>query len=100
MYICVFIVLCIFYFFFYFCIFFYFISLRSYFLTTSISCCKALGSPKLDTSATLLKAFDGHIVQPHGILIALPIDLGGNTISVDVEVVNAPLEYNLLLKCT
>jgi hypothetical protein len=66
----------------------------------SISCWKALGSPKLNTSATLLKSFDGHMFQPHGIITTLPIELGGKTVFVDVEVVDAPLEYNLLLGCT
>jgi hypothetical protein len=48
----------------------------------SISCWKSLGSPNIDTSATLLKLFDGHMFQPHGIITALPIELGGKTISV------------------
>jgi hypothetical protein len=61
----------------------------------SISCWKAIGSPKLDTSATLLKAFDGHMFQPHGIITTLPIELGGKTVFVVVEVIDAPLEYNL-----
>jgi hypothetical protein len=65
-----------------------------------ISCWKAISSLKLNTSATLLKASDGHMFQPHGIISALPIDLGGKTIYVDVEVVDAPLEYNLLLERT
>lgn len=66
----------------------------------SMSCWKALGSPKLDTFATLLKTFNEHMFQPHGILIALPIELGGKTVSIVVEVVDAPLEYNLLLRQT
>jgi hypothetical protein len=57
-----------------------------------ISGWKAIGSPKFNTSATLLKDFNGHMLQPHGIIIALPIELGGNIVSVDVEVVDAPLE--------
>jgi hypothetical protein len=48
----------------------------------SISCWKSLGSPKLDTSATLLKSFDGHMFQPHGIITTLPIELGGNIVSI------------------
>jgi hypothetical protein len=53
---------------------------------------KALGSTKLNTFATLLKEFDGHMFQLHGIIITLTIELGGKTVSIDVEVVNAPLE--------
>jgi hypothetical protein len=55
---------------------------------------------KFDTSATLLKSFDGHMFQPHGIITTLPIELGGKIVFVVVEVVDAPLEYNLLLRCT
>jgi hypothetical protein len=51
----------------------------------------------LTASQITLKAFDGHLFTPHGILAAFPIELGGKTIIVEVEVVNAPLDYNLLL---
>jgi hypothetical protein len=66
----------------------------------STSFWKAIGSPKIDISVTLLKAFNGHMFQPHGIIIALPIELGGKTIYVVIEVVNAPLVYNFLLRHT
>jgi hypothetical protein len=49
---------------------------------------------------TILKYFNGHMFQTHGIITALPIELGGNTIYVDVEVVDAPIEYNILLEHT
>jgi hypothetical protein len=45
----------------------------------------------------MLCAFDGRVFHPHGILQSLPIQLGGKTVTIDVEVVNAPLDYNLLL---
>ena len=63
----------------------------------SYSCWKALGSPTLAASKTILKAFDGHLFTPHGILTAFLVELGGETVIVEVEVVNAPLDYNLLL---
>ena len=63
----------------------------------SLSCWKALGSPDLVTSPMTLKAFDGQGFQPHGLISSLAIDLGGKTISIQVEVVHAPLDYNLLL---
>jgi hypothetical protein len=66
----------------------------------SMSCLKALGSPKLDTYATLLKSFCGHMLYPHGIITALPIELGGKTLFIVLEVIDAPLEYNLLPGCT
>ena len=45
----------------------------------------------------MLKAFDGQGFQPHGLLPALSVELEGKTISIQVEVVDAPLDYNLLL---
>ena len=52
----------------------------------------------LAASQTILKAFDGHLFTPHGILVAFPIELGGKTVTIDV--VNSPLDYNLLLGCS
>ena len=63
----------------------------------SLSCWKALGSPKIVTSPTTLKAFDGQGFHPHGLISALVVGLGGKIISIQVEVVDAPLDYNLLL---
>ena len=62
----------------------------------SMTCWKALGSPDLVTSPTTPKAFDGRGFQPHGLISALAVELGGKTISIQVEVVDAPLDYNLL----
>jgi len=45
----------------------------------------------------MLRAFDGWGFHPHGLLQSLAIQLGGKTISIDVEVVDDPLDYNLLL---
>ena len=63
----------------------------------SLSCWKGLGSPELSKSATMLTAFDGRSFRPHGILPSLKFRLGGKTIAIEVEVVDAPLDYNLLL---
>jgi hypothetical protein len=63
----------------------------------SLVCWKSLGSPTLSQSPTMLTAFDGHSFHPHGILPAFPVQLGGKMVEVDVEVVDAPLDYNLLL---
>jgi hypothetical protein len=63
----------------------------------SLVCWKGLKSPALNKSPTMLRAFDGRGFHPHGILQSLPIQLGGKTITVDVEVVDDPLDYNLLL---
>ena len=45
----------------------------------------------------MLTAFDGRSFRPHGILPSLKVHLGGKTIAIEVEVVDAPLDYNLLL---
>jgi hypothetical protein len=41
--------------------------------------------------------FDGQGFHPHGLSQSLPIQLGGKNVTIDVEVVDAPLDYNLLL---
>ena len=63
----------------------------------SLSCWKALSSPELVTSPTTLKEFDGQGFQPHGLISSLAVELGGKIVSIQVEVVDAPLYYNLLL---
>ena len=63
----------------------------------SLSCWKGLGSPMLSQSSNMLTTFDGRSFQPHGILASLEVQLGGKTVVIEVEVVDAPLNYNLLL---
>jgi len=63
----------------------------------SVACWKAIGSPTLSQSPTTLEAFDGRESRPFGILQRLPISLEGETVKVEVEVVDANLTYNLLL---
>lgn len=58
---------------------------------------KAIGSSTLSKSSNMLTTFDGHSFRPHGIIPTFPVHLGGNMIEVEVEVVDAPLDYNLLL---
>jgi hypothetical protein len=62
----------------------------------SLACWKGLKSPALKKSPTMLHTFDGRGFHPHGLLKSLPIQLGEKTVTVDVEVVDAPLDYNLL----
>jgi hypothetical protein len=63
----------------------------------SLACWKAIGQPALSPSPTLLTAFDDRSFRPHGIIPSFPVQLGGKTVCVEVEVVDAPLDYNLLL---
>lgn len=66
----------------------------------SISYWRAIIYPSLLTSPTMLKEFYVHIFQPHRILTTFPIELQVKTISIEVKVVDAPLEYNFLLGCS
>jgi hypothetical protein len=63
----------------------------------SLACWKSIGQPELSPSPTLLTAFDGRSFRPHGIIPSFPMKLGGKTMCVEVEVVDAPIDYNLLL---
>jgi hypothetical protein len=63
----------------------------------SLACWKAIGQHASSPSPTLLIAFDNHSFQPHGIIPSFHVQLRGKTMCVKVEVVDAPLEYNLLL---
>ena len=63
----------------------------------SLACWKGLGSPELSNSTTMLTAFYGRSLQPHDILPSLKVHLGGKTVMIEVEVVDAPIDYNLLL---
>ena len=48
---------------------------------------------------TTLKSFVGSDFLPYRNLPSLVMELGGMTISIGVEVVDAPLDYNFLLGC-
>ena len=63
----------------------------------SLACWKGLGSLELSKSATMLTMFGGRSFRPHDILPSLKAHLGGKTIVIEFEVVDAPLDYNLLL---
>lgn len=63
----------------------------------SASCWLALGSSTLSLLLNSLKAFGGHTFIPKGCLDSYPINLYGKMVTMDIEVVNKKLEYNLLL---
>ena len=63
----------------------------------SLSYWKGLSSPELSKSTTMLTAFDGRSFRPHGILPSLKFHLGGKTVAIEVEVVDTPIDCNLLL---
>lgn len=49
------------------------------------------------SSPNALEAFDGRESKPLGVLESLAITLQGKTVNVEVEVVDAKLNYNILL---
>jgi hypothetical protein len=63
----------------------------------SLTCWKAIGSPTLSQSSAMVTSFYGCSFNPHGIIPTFPMHFGGNIVVVDVEVVDAPLDYKLLL---
>jgi hypothetical protein len=63
----------------------------------SLAYWEAINSLPLSQSMTILTTFDGNYFRPHVILPAFSVLLGGKTMEVEVEVVDAPLDYNLLL---
>jgi hypothetical protein len=62
-----------------------------------LACWKAIGQPVLSLSPTLLTAFDSRSFIAHGIIPSFLVQLGGKTVCVEVEVVDAPIDYNLML---
>jgi len=63
----------------------------------SMSCWKAIGSPSAIASPTLLTEFDSHSHRLHGIIPGFHICVGGKVINIEVEIVDANRDYNLLL---
>jgi hypothetical protein len=55
-----------------------------------------LGSPELTPSPITLRAYDGRPSSPEGLLQNVPIELGGKTILIDIEVIDVTLDYNIL----
>ena len=53
--------------------------------------------PEPVPSITLLTYFDRSSFHPHGILPAFEIRLAGKAMSIEVEMIDAPLDYNFLL---
>jgi hypothetical protein len=55
-----------------------------------------LGSSELIPSAITLRAYDRRPSSPEGLFQNVPVELGGKTILIDIEVIDAPLDYNIL----
>jgi hypothetical protein len=59
-----------------------------------------LGSPEIVPSSITLRAYDCLPSSPEGIFQNVPRELGGKTIMVDIQVIDAPLDYNILFECS
>jgi hypothetical protein len=57
---------------------------------------KKLGSPELIPSAITLRAYDGRPSSLERLFQNVPIEIEGKTILIDIEVIDAPLDYNIL----
>lgn len=58
---------------------------------------KQLGSPNLSPSTITLWAWNGHPSQPLGLYHNYLVTVAGKTVCIDIEVIDAPLDYNILL---
>ena len=58
---------------------------------------QALGFPTLFQYHIVLKEFDGHPFSAQTLVASYALQWGGKTLTVDVEVLDAPIYYNFLL---
>lgn len=61
------------------------------------SVCKQLGSLELYPSSITLRARDGHPSNPLSLYHNYPITVARKTVCIDIQVIDAPLDYNILL---
>jgi hypothetical protein len=62
----------------------------------SIACWKDIDYP-LTESHNTLTTFNGSGFKPYGVLSSLSITLEGKSVNIEIEVFDAPLDYNHLL---
>jgi hypothetical protein len=55
-------------------------------------------SPELVPSTITLRAYDNRPSSPEGLFQNVPIELGGKIILINIEVIDAPLDYNILFR--
>jgi hypothetical protein len=61
---------------------------------------KKLGSPEFIPSAITLRTYDGRPSSPEGLFQNVPVELADKTILIEIEVIDSPLDYNILFKCS
>jgi hypothetical protein len=57
---------------------------------------KKLGSPDIVPSTITLRSYDGQPSSPEGLFQNVPVELRGKKIFIDIEVIDAPIDYNIL----
>jgi hypothetical protein len=57
-----------------------------------------LVSPKLVPSSITLRDYDDRSSSPDGLFKNFPVEFGGKSILIDIEVINASLDYNILFR--
>ena len=57
-----------------------------------------LGSPELKPLVITLRAYDRHPSTPVGLHQNVPVCLARKTVHIDIEVLDAHLDYNILLR--
>jgi len=58
---------------------------------------KKLGSLEIILSTISLKDYDVRPSKSQGLYQNFPIELGGNKLHINIEFIDAPLDYNILL---
>jgi hypothetical protein len=59
-----------------------------------------LGSLELIPFSITLRDYDRRPYSPEGLFQNVPVELRGKTILIDIEVIDAPLDYNILFGCS
>jgi hypothetical protein len=57
---------------------------------------KKLNSPELVPSTITLRGYDGRPSSPEGLFQNVPIEIGGKTILIEIKVIDAQLDHNIL----
>jgi hypothetical protein len=57
-----------------------------------------IGSPEIVPSTITLQAYEGRPTSSKGLCQNVPIEIGGKTILLDIEVIDAHLDYNILFR--
>lgn len=60
---------------------------------------KKIGYTNLSPSTITLRAWDGHPSHPLGLYHNCPVTIVDNILCIDIKVIDAPLDYNIIWGC-